>query len=44
MQVSGAFGHTSISVTADVYGYLLAPSTARVDAMASAMYGSLFVG
>jgi hypothetical protein len=44
MQVSGAFGHPSISVTADVYGHLLAPSTATADPMTSAMNGLLFVG
>ncbi len=38
-QVSEALGHSSISVTADVYGHLLAPSTATADAMASVMYG-----
>ena len=31
-QVSEALGHSSISVTADVYGHLLAPSTATADA------------
>jgi integrase len=38
-QVSEALGHSSISVTADVYGHLLAPSTATADAMAQVMYG-----
>jgi integrase len=38
-QVSEALGHSSISVTADVYGHLLAPSTATADAMAHVMYG-----
>ena len=39
-QVSEALGHSSISVTADVYGHLLAPSTATADAMAHVMYGA----
>ena len=39
-QVSEALGHSSISVTADVYGHLLAPSTATADAMAQVMYGT----
>ena len=39
-QVSEALGHSSISVTADVYGHLLAPSTATADAMAHVMYGT----
>jgi integrase len=39
-QVSEALGHSSIAVTADVYGHLLAPSTATADAMAHVMYGT----
>jgi integrase len=38
-QVSEALGHSSISVTADVYGHLFSPSTATSEAMAFAMYG-----
>jgi integrase len=38
-QVSEALGHSSISVTADVYGHLMEPSTATADAMAYVMYG-----
>ena len=39
-QASEALGHSSIAVTADVYGHLLAPSTATADAMAHVMYGT----
>jgi integrase len=39
-QVSEALGHSSISVTADVYGHLLSPSTATADAMSHVMYGT----
>jgi len=39
-QVSEALGHSSIAVTADVYGHLLAPSTATADAMSHFMYGT----
>jgi integrase len=39
-QVSEALDHSSIAVTADVYGHLLAPSTATADAMAHVMYGT----
>jgi len=39
-QVSEALGHSSIAITADVYGHLLAPSTATADAMAAVMYGT----
>ncbi len=39
-QVSEALGHSSISVTADVYGHLFAPSMAAADAMAQVMYGA----
>jgi integrase len=39
-QVSEALGHSSIAITADVYGHLLAPSTATADAMAHVMYGT----
>jgi len=38
-EVSDAIGHSSIAITADVYGHLLAPSTATADAMAAVMYG-----
>ena len=38
-QVLKTIGHSSISVTADVYGHFLAPSTATADAMAHVMYG-----
>lgn len=39
-EVSDALGHSSIAITADVYGHLLAPSTATVAAMAHVMYGT----
>ena len=39
-QAPEALGHSSIAVTADVYGHLLAPSTATADAMAHVMYGT----
>jgi len=39
-EVSEALGHSSIAITADVYGHLLAPSTATADAMSKIMYGT----
>lgn len=39
-EVSEALGHSSIAVTADVYGHLLEPSSATVSAMTHVMYGS----
>jgi integrase len=38
-QVSEALGHSSIAITADVYGHLLSPSNAAADAMENVMYG-----
>jgi integrase len=38
-EVSEAMGHSSIAITADVYGHLLEPSRATSAVMAAVMYG-----
>ena len=39
-EVSEALGHSSIAITADVYGHLLEPSSATAEAMSHVMYGT----